>query len=73
MSEQQTDETACPHMTSCPLYPLFSMQALLEIWKSTYCRADFQRCERHRASSRNEPVPADLLPNGTRLQLPKSP
>jgi hypothetical protein len=57
----------CPHTKGCTLFPLFSQESFLAIWKTSYCEADFQRCARHRASAKGEVVPATLLPNGKHL------
>jgi hypothetical protein len=63
----------CPHTKSCALFPLFSQESFLAIWKSAYCEADYQRCSRYAASTRGEVVPATLLPNGKHLtNRPKS-
>ena len=60
-------DVPCPHMTSCPLYPQFTMQALLNIWKISYCEGDFQKCERFKLSASGARVPLTLLPNGKSL------
>jgi hypothetical protein len=57
----------CPHTKNCALFPLFSQQAFLATWKTTYCEADFKRCARHRAAENGDIVPATLLPNGKHL------
>jgi hypothetical protein len=58
---------ACSHISNCPLYPLFRVQALLNIWKLNYCEGDFSKCARFQKSERGEPVPVNLLPNGQLL------
>lgn len=54
-------------MTTCPLYPQFKVQSLLNVWKITYCEGEFEKCERFKLSSCGEKVPATLLPNGKHL------
>jgi hypothetical protein len=57
----------CPHTKGCALFPLFSQESFLAIWKSTYCEADHARCSRYIASAKGEVVAATLLPNGKHL------
>lgn len=54
-------------MSTCPLYEQFRVQALLNVWKVTYCEGDFERCERFKASACGTQVPVTLLPNGKTL------
>lgn len=61
---------ACPHMDSCSLYPLFSLQALLNIWKVNFCEADFSQCKRFQLGKEGRGIPPNLLPNGSSLKLP---
>ncbi len=58
---------SCPHMPSCPLYPVFKLKALLNIWKITCCEGDHEKCERFKLSSVGARVPLNLLPNGKTL------
>ena len=51
-------------MSSCPLYPQFKVQALLNIWKVSYCEGAFETCERYKLSAAGQRVPLTLLPNG---------
>jgi hypothetical protein len=55
---------ACPHAENCALYSQFSMDALLNYWKSAYCHAEYERCARFKLSSKGEPVAPTLLPSG---------
>ena len=34
---------SCPHSTSCPLYPQFTMESFLRCWRTSYCDADYAR------------------------------
>lgn len=63
----------CPHLAGCPMFPLFSMQSALEIWKISYCQASFTSCARYERSRRGESVPANLMPNGALLRRPGIP
>jgi len=62
---------ACPHMSTCPLYPQFTFESNLNVWKLSYCEADFTRCVRYQLSNEGKPVPVTLLPNGTSLGKPR--
>lgn len=54
-------------MSTCPLYEQFRVQALLNVWKVTYCEGDFEKCERFKMSACGTKVPVTLLPNGKTL------
>lgn len=60
---------ACPHVTGCPLYPLFTMESLLQIWKRNYCEGDYAQCARWKDSTAGRGVPVNLLPNGRLLEF----
>jgi hypothetical protein len=53
------------------MYPLFSVQALLEIWKIKYCESDYSKCARYQLGREGKGIPPNLLPNGTTLDIPK--
>ncbi len=55
------------------MFPLFSMQSALQIWKISYCTSKFGDCERHRRAERGEPVPDNLMPSGALLRKPGTP
>jgi len=57
----------CPHKDTCPLFPVFTNDKLLNVWKTFYCDADHATCERFRRSSEGKEVADSLLPNGTTL------
>jgi hypothetical protein len=61
---------SCSHVSSCPLFALFSINASLKVWRLNYCDADFERCERFQRSKRGEKCPDTLLPNGRMLAAP---
>lgn len=52
------------------MFPLFNMQQALQIWKISYCTADFARCERFKRVGRGEPVADHLMPSGALLRKP---
>jgi hypothetical protein len=58
-------------MSSCPLYPQFKVQSLLNIWKISYCEGDYEKCERFKLSACGSSVPITLLPNGKSLGPPR--
>lgn len=53
------------------MYTLFTHAGTLGAWKALYCTSEFTRCARFTASSRGEPVPQNLMPNGQLLRKPK--
>jgi hypothetical protein len=57
----------CPHTDSCALFPLFTRQAFLKVWQTTYCEADFARCIRYQRSLAGLSISNTLLPNGKEL------
>ncbi len=61
---------ACPHSDSCPMYELFSLKSLLELWKINFCDSDHERCVRFQRMREGRLVPPNLLPNGKELPLP---
>ena len=68
-----SDGNLCPHLSGCPMFPLFNMQSALQIWKISYCTSKFVECERYRRSERGEPVPDNLMPSGALLRKPGNP
>lgn len=55
---------ACPHLVTCPLFPVFKLRATLRVWQTNYCEADYARCVRYQRSLEGKPSPLNLLPNG---------
>ncbi|HEX2735873.1 MAG TPA: hypothetical protein VHM70_29940 [Polyangiaceae bacterium] len=58
----------CPHMKRCAMYPLFTLAGTLKTWQIRYCTGEFALCERYQRSLRGQPVPPELMPNGTMLR-----
>lgn len=59
----------CPNMSTCKLYPLFSLAGSLAVWKANYCTSDYARCARFQQTCEARKVPDNLLPNGKLLNL----
>lgn len=59
----------CSHVATCELFPQFGLRASLNVWKTFYCCAQFERCARYQASLSGLPVEPNLLPNGKTLDL----
>ncbi len=57
----------CPHASSCPLYPLFTLKGMLKVWQTNYCESEYERCERFKRSTAGLSVPPNMLPNGRLL------
>jgi len=58
---------ACSHTTTCPLFPLISVNSALKVWKTFYCEGNYNNCARFNMSRSGKSVPANLLPNGKTL------
>jgi hypothetical protein len=58
---------ACSHISTCPLFPLFTLKASLSVWQVHYCNGKFETCERLKLSKAGQRVPPNLLPNGKSL------
>lgn len=56
------------------MYPEFTSQAILRIFKATYCDTTdrYQTCARYRSASAGVQPPARLLPTGELLPDPNS-
>ena len=57
-------------MKSCSMYPVFQLAGVLRTWQLRYCTADHTQCERFVRTSKGQPVPPELMPNGTLLKRP---
>lgn len=60
---------ACSHTTTCPLFPLISVNSALKVWKTFYCEGKYQNCARYNLSKSGQSVPVNLLPNGKSLSM----
>ena len=65
------DSGHCSHCDSCPLYPLIADDGVTGLWKTLYCHdsSGYKDCARYKLSSIGEPVPLNLLPSGTYLEV----
>ena len=60
---------ACSHTTTCPLFPLISVNSALKVWKTFYCEGKYHNCARYTLSKTGQSVPVNLLPNGKSLSM----
>ena len=60
---------ACSHTTTCPLFPLISVNSALKVWKTFYCEGKYNNCARYNLSKSGQSVPVNLLPNGKSLSM----
>jgi len=60
---------ACSHTTTCPLFPLISVNSALKVWKTFYCEGKYNNCARFNLSKTGQSVPVNLLPNGKSLSV----
>lgn len=63
---------SCTHCDQCELYTQFALNPALQVWQAHYCQGEYQRCVRFQMSLRKETVPLNLLPNGSKVELPRS-
>ncbi len=63
---------SCTHCDQCELYTQFALNPALQVWQAHYCQGEHQRCVRFQMSLRKEAVPLNLLPNGSKVELPRS-
>jgi hypothetical protein len=50
------------------MYPVFQLAGVLRTWQLRYCTADYTQCERFARTEKGQPVPPELMPNGTLLK-----
>jgi ankyrin repeat protein len=62
----------CTHCEHCDLFPQFALNPALQVWQTHYCHGEYERCIRYQMSCRNETVPLNLLPNGSKVDLPRN-
>lgn len=63
---------ACSHTKNCELFAQFALNPALKIWQTHFCEADFTQCARFKLSKQGAPVPLNLLPNGKKVEAPRS-
>jgi hypothetical protein len=59
-------EVKCQYIEGCPVYAYFCRAAEM-IYRAVYCERSFKECARYRRRTAGEPVPINLLPQGTKL------
>lgn len=62
----------CTHCEHCELYAQFALNPAMQLWQAHYCQGDYNRCVRFQMSLRKETVPLNMLPNGARVEIPRS-
>ncbi|MDA8363881.1 MAG: ankyrin repeat domain-containing protein [Gammaproteobacteria bacterium] len=63
---------ACGHTKNCELFPQFALNPALKVWQTHYCEGEFAQCARYRLSLEGKAVPLNLLPNGKRVETPRT-
>lgn len=51
------------------MFPLFTQQMVLNIYKQSFCYADYERCARFSSMQCGTPPAKNLLPDGTSLEV----
>ncbi|MHB8454589.1 MAG: ankyrin repeat domain-containing protein [Acidiferrobacterales bacterium] len=63
---------SCSHTKNCELFPQFALNPALKVWQVHFCEGEFSRCARFQLSLQGKTVPLNLLPNGKRVETPRS-
>ncbi|MHB8347615.1 MAG: ankyrin repeat domain-containing protein [Acidiferrobacterales bacterium] len=63
---------ACSHTKNCELFPQFALNPALKVWQVHYCEGEFAQCARYQLSLEGKAVPLNLLPNGKRVETPRT-
>ncbi|HEX9626572.1 MAG TPA: ankyrin repeat domain-containing protein [Acidiferrobacterales bacterium] len=63
---------ACSHSKHCELFAQFALNPALKIWQTHFCEAEFTQCARFQLSKQGKPVPLNLLPNGKKVEAPRT-
>ncbi len=63
---------ACSHTKNCDLFPQFTLNPALKVWQVHYCEGEFTGCARYRLALEGKAVPLNLLPNGKRVETPRT-
>ena len=58
----------CAYTSRCPLYAVFQIKPILEMWKNKYCKLDPEKCHRYKGIAKGELIPSNMLPNGELLK-----
>jgi len=63
---------ACSHTNNCELFPQFALNPALKVWQVHYCEGEFTQCARYQRSLEGKTIPLNLLPNGKRIETPRT-
>lgn len=67
-----SDDEHCPQMDGCEMYDIFHHTGTLGAWRALYCLRDFQGCARFERAQKGQPIPINLMPNGTLLKTSRA-
>jgi hypothetical protein len=56
----------CEYLEGCPMFKYFYRSAR-RVYAELYCQGDFASCARRKLRLEGQPVPDNLLPQGSRL------
>jgi hypothetical protein len=59
-------EEHCQFLEKCPMFRYFNRTAQ-KVYMRVYCQGKFETCERRKLRLAAEPVPANLMPHGSKL------
>ncbi|GAB4478707.1 MAG: hypothetical protein Kow00124_23370 [Anaerolineae bacterium] len=60
----------CSFIYGCPVFPYFHANQMLDCMRR-FCLGDYGQCERRKLRLAGEKVPADLMPDGCKMEIPK--
>ncbi len=63
---------ACSHTKNCELFPQFALNPALKVWQTHFCEGEFSQCARFQLALEGKAVPLNLLPNGKRVETPRT-
>jgi hypothetical protein len=63
---------ACSHTKHCELFAQFALNPALKIWQTHFCEGEHTQCARFQLSKQGKPVPLNLLPNGKKVEAPRT-
>jgi ankyrin repeat protein len=72
ISSSKEESMACSHVDTCELFAQFALNPALRVWQAHYCDKDHSRCARYQLARSRQPVPLNLLPNGSKVDAPRS-
>lgn len=69
MNDSTASEQSCPNVDKCPMFPMFTLKSILEIYKRSFCHSDYRSCRRYQTMMAGTRPPAELLPDGQKLSV----